>query len=334
VKTRIALMLLAGSLASARADLGTAASYSAAHGERALLVCHRGKIVFERGPALVQTPRIYSITKSLFSIGAFRDARKGGISLERPVSRGPARGVKLAELMNQTSGLDPMSGEFYSTGLEDKDRVFADMKPPRRSRGFVYGAAHWEVLGEEISLASGTTLESWIMKHVPGAHAGILARWRRDGKGRMFLSTGARMSARELLPAGREVLAGLGRGFGRWPAAVRGLLSTGTPQNGMYALGFWLNRSAGTAKAREIDVEDSLDPPPNAGFWRDGCLSRHAPADLLAMIGSGGQRVYVVPSRQLVVIRLASGGSFSDAEFLGRYFAPAHTAQAGRTPRG
>ncbi len=299
-------MLLAGSLASARADLGAAASYSAAHGERALLVCHRGKIVFERGPALVQTPRIYSITKSLFSIGAFRDARKGGISLERPVSRGPARGVKLAELMN----------------------------PPRRSRGFVYGAAHWEVLGEEISLASGTTLESWIMKHVPGAHAGILARWRRDGKGRMFLSTGARMSARELLPAGREVLAGLGRGFGRWPAAVRGLLSTGTPQNGMYALGFWLNRSAGTAKAREIVVEDSLDPPPNAGFWRDGCLSRHAPADLLAMIGSGGQRVYVVPSRQLVVIRLASGGSFSDAEFLGRYFAPAHTAQAGRTPRG
>ena len=64
-------MILAASLASARADLGAAASYSAAHGERALLVCEKGKVVFERGPALYQTPRIYSITKSLFSIGVF-----------------------------------------------------------------------------------------------------------------------------------------------------------------------------------------------------------------------------------------------------------------------
>ena len=331
---RIVLLLLALSMPAAWAGLDAAASYSAAHGERALLVCERGRVVLERGPALSQTPRIFSITKSLFSIGVFRDAMKGGISLGRPVSRGPARGVSLGDLMNQTSGLDPMSVEFYSDGLEDKTRVFSEMKPPRRSRGFVYGASHWEVLGDEIVLASGTPLESWLMKFVPGAQSHILARWRRDGKGRMFVSTGARMSARELLPAGHEVLAGMGRGFGRWPAAVRNLLSTGTPQNGMYALGFWLNRNAASAKAREVDVEDSLDPPPKAGFWRDGCLSRRALDDLLAMIGSGGQRVYVVPSRDLVIIRLASGGNFSDAEFLGRYFAGTNTARPARAPRG
>jgi CubicO group peptidase (beta-lactamase class C family) len=327
-------MFLAASLASARADLNSAASYSAAHGERALLVSEKGKVVLERGPALYQTPRIYSITKSLFSIGVFRDAMKGGISLGDFVSRGPARGVILGDLMNQTSGLEPMSAQFYSVGLQDKARVFDEMQAPRRSRGFVYGASHWEVLGDEIALASGTSLESWLAKFVPGAQPEILARWRRDGKGRLFVSTGARMSARELLPAAREVLAGMGRGFGRWPSAVRGLLSAGTPQNGMYALGFWLNRNALSPRAREIDVEDSLDPPPKAGFWREGCLSRSAPADLLAMIGTGGQRVYVVPSRGLVIIRLANGGRFSDAEFLGRYFAGSNTARPAQAPRG
>ncbi len=319
---RAAIALLILSTATSLADRSAAAAYSAAHGESALLVCERGRIVLERGPALVQPPRIFSITKSLVSIGVFRDAVAGGVSPGRIVSRGPAQGLSLADLMNQTSGLDPMSGEFYSTGLEDKSRVFSEMKSPRRSRGFVYGASHWEVLGEEIALVSGTPLESWMRRWIPGARPDIIARWRRDGRGRMFVSTGARMSARDLLPAAREVLVGMGRGGrGRWPSAVRALLASGTPSNGMYALGFWLNRGVADPKAREIDVEDSLAPPPDAEFWSRGCLSRAAPADLLAMIGTGGQRVYIVPSRGLIVIRLGNGGGFSDADFLGRYFA-------------
>jgi hypothetical protein len=97
----------------------------------------------------------------------------------------------------------------------------------------------------------------------------------------------------------------------------------------MYALGFWLNRNSASGNARAIDVEDSLDPPPPARFWRNGCLSPSAPPDLLAMIGTGGQRVYIVPSQQLVVIRLAGGGTFSDAEFLDRFFgAPSRQEKA------
>jgi hypothetical protein len=38
------------------------------------------------------------------------------------------------------------------------------------------------------------------------------------------------------------------------------------------------------------------------------------------MIGTRGQRVYVVPSRRLVVIRQGDGRGFSDAEFLRRIF--------------
>lgn len=317
---RPVMAALAASVAAAAADFPAAAAYSAARGEKALVVLEKGRITCERGPALALTPRIFSMTKSLVCIGVFRDMVSGGLSLGQAVSRGPARGVRLADLMNQTSGLAPMSGQFYSTGLEDKDRVLAKLPRPERSRSFCYGASHWEVLAEEIRLVRGTPLESWLRKFVPGIDHGIVARWRHDDRGKIFFSTGARMSARQLLPAAREVLVGMGRGRGRWPGAVRDLLCSGTRQNPMYALGFWLNLAAGRPGAREVDVEDSLDPPPEAAFWREGCLSHAAPRDLLAMIGSGGQRVYVVPSRELVIIRLADSSSFSDAEFLGRYF--------------
>lgn len=312
---------LAASIAAASADLSSAADYSAARGERALLVWEKGKVICQRGPAVEHTPRIFSMTKSLVCIGVFRDILSGGLSLGQSVSHGAARGVRLADLMNQTSGLLPMSSRFYSKGLEDKDLVLSELPKAGSSRTFRYGASHWEVLAEEIQSGKSKPLESWLRRFVPGADARVVARWRRDDRGNLFFSTGARLSARELLPASREVLRGMGGGRGRWPNEVRDLLASGTPQNPMYALGFWLNQSAQRPGAREIDVENSLDPPPDAAFWRSGCLSLAAPGDLLAMIGSGGQRVYVVPSRELVIIRLADGSRFSDAEFLNRYFA-------------
>jgi len=320
VSVRLAATCLAAFCATAAADLPAAAAYSAAHGENALLISEGRRIVFERGAALSLSQRIFSMTKSLVSMGVFRDVRAGGISLGHPISGGAARGVSVAELLNQTSGLASMSAEFYSTGLQDKSRVLKALKAPRSSRGFAYGPSHWEVLAEEMTLLSRDKLGGWMQKFIPGVRADVLARWRRDQRGRAFFSTGARMSARELLPAGREVLTGMRRR--QWPAEVRQWLATGTPQNRMYAMGFWLNRAAGGANAREIPVESSLIPPPSAEFWRHGCLSRSAPTDLMAMIGSGGQRVYVVPSRALIIIRLSRGGRFSDAEFLKRYFAP------------
>jgi len=300
------------------AELENAAAYSAAHGETSLLVWRGGRVVYERGGRGAVPPRVFSITKSLVSIGVFRDAKAGGLSLGQLAGHGAARGVSLADLLNQTSGLAPAQREFYSEGLKNKEPVLRRLKRTGDGGTFVYGPSHWEVLAEEIRLRRGTSLEGWLRKFVPGADSAAVARWRRDEAGRLFFSTGARMNARDLLPAGREVLSGMGRG--RWPSEVRSLLATGTGANRMYALGFWLNRGVGVEGAREIAVESALGTAHDPGFWRSGCLSCVAPADLLAMIGTRGQRVYIVPSRDLVVIRLGSGRGFSDAEFLRRLF--------------
>jgi len=316
-------LLVAGRIAVAAPEAGSglalAADYSLGCGETSLLVWKDGRTVYERrAPGASPAPRVFSITKSLVSIGVFRDAMTGGLSLGDTAIFGAARGIPLADLLNQTSGLSPAQREFYSQGLKDKEPVLRNLSR-RGGNGFVYGPSHWEVLAEEIRLRRGSGLEKWLRKFVPGADSNAVARWTHDDHGRLFFSTGARMDARDLLPAGRETLRGL-RGR-RWPQEVRALLADGTASNRMYALGFWLNRGAGNADAKEVEVETALGQPRDPSFWRDGCLSRSAPADLVAMVGTRGQRVYVVPSRNMVIVRLGEGRGFSDAEFLRRFFA-------------
>lgn len=313
-------VLLFGATAGAAEPLQipAAAEYSAARGGVSLLVWQGGRVIYQHGadrgaPAM----RVFSITKSLVSIGVFRDAKSGGISLHQPAVGAAVRGVRLADLMNQTSGLPPAHREFYSEGLKNKEAVLQRLGRTGNPGIFVYGPSHWEVLAEEILARWEGTLEGWLRKFVPGARSGVLSRWRRDDHGALFFSTGARMNAQELLPAGRAVLDGINKEG--WPQEVRSLLASGTGANRMYALGFWLNRGA-AAGGREIEVESVIGKKQTADFWRGACLCREAPEDLLAMIGTGGQRVYVVPSRDLVVIRLGDGRGFSDAGFLRRLF--------------
>lgn len=312
----LGVCLCAASCLGSADPYAAAAHYSGQRGENSLLVWQNGRTLYERGPADPSHPlRVFSVTKSLVAIGVLRDW--AGFSLDQPVAFPAARGIPLSDLLNQVSGLPPADEEFYSAGLEDKQPVLAKLR--RGAPGFAYGPSHWEVLGEEITRAAGGNIDRWLRRYVPGVGARAIELWRRDNKGRPFFSTGARMGARELLPAARAVLDGAGPG-GKWPVAAKALLASGTPSNPMYALGFWLNRAAGPG-AREIDVEGSIDRVRPSSFWRGGCLGASAPKDLLAMIGTRGQRVYIVPSRKMVVVRLGTGAGFSDAEFLRLLFA-------------
>jgi hypothetical protein len=88
----------------------------------------------------------------------------------------------------------------------------------------------------------------------------------------------------------------------------------GSPANRAFSFGWWNNRAA--PGGREFDFEQMLAPKWPAQNWSNACICREAPSDLVLCIGSLGQRLYVVPSLQLVVVRHANGGSFSDARFL------------------
>jgi hypothetical protein len=83
-------------------------------------------------------------------------------------------------------------------------------------------------------------------------------------------------------------------------AQARGHLSKikSSDANRAFGFGFWNNHAAESKSAREVDVEDMLDKKWPAQSWRNACLCRAAPADLIACIGSYGQRLYIVPSHE------------------------------------
>ena len=83
----------------------------------------------------------------------------------------------------------------------------------------------------------------------------------------------------------------------------------GTKQNPAYGLTWWLKKEVSAELRRKI--------PLLSKEWGDVANSPTLPGDLVAACGAGKQRLYVVPSLKLVVVRqgtLAQG--FSDTEFL------------------
>ncbi len=95
----------------------------------------------------------------------------------------------------------------------------------------------------------------------------------------------------------------------------------GSSANAAFAFGFWNNHAAASPAAREVDVEAMLDKKWSKQSWRNACLCRAAPADLIACIGSYGQRLYIVPSKSLVIVRLAKDAKPNDAQMLRLLFA-------------
>ena len=88
----------------------------------------------------------------------------------------------------------------------------------------------------------------------------------------------------------------------------------GTRRNPAFGMGFWLNAEGNSG--RPVNVEDALVPKWWQVDWSGTCLCPEAPRDLFVSLGSEGQRLYVIPSLDMVVVRLSEDSHYSDAEFL------------------
>jgi CubicO group peptidase (beta-lactamase class C family) len=84
----------------------------------------------------------------------------------------------------------------------------------------------------------------------------------------------------------------------------------------MVAAGIWWNRNAAKPGAFPIEPERHLDAVHPPSFWQLACHGTDVDPGWLAMVGSGGKRVYVLPSRDLVVARLGRSNSWNDGAFL------------------
>jgi CubicO group peptidase (beta-lactamase class C family) len=83
----------------------------------------------------------------------------------------------------------------------------------------------------------------------------------------------------------------------------------GTPQNPAYGLTWWLKAPVAEELVSEIPILSEE--------WGEVANSDWLPGDLAAAFGGGKQRLFVIPSLRLVVVRQGSQSrGFSDVEFL------------------
>jgi CubicO group peptidase (beta-lactamase class C family) len=264
--------------------------------------------------------KIYSGTKAFWDLAALAAEEDGFLDLNDRVAdtvtswrSDPRKAqVTIRQLLDFDSGLEP---QFFlhetQSGDRDATAIRAQMAA-EPGNAFIYGPAalqvFHQVLKEKLRDDSPTHYLERRVLHRLGLGS---QRYLPDRAGNPLLATGWILSARQWAKIGQLVLAN-----GRPVISPNSLQQCwrGTAANHAFSLGWWNNRAA--PNGREFDFEQMLIPKWQNQDWRDACLCRDAPSDLVACIGSEGQRLYVIPSLQLIVVRQANGGSFSDAHFL------------------
>jgi CubicO group peptidase (beta-lactamase class C family) len=321
--------LARGEVRSPTADrIRLAARYSAANRGKSFLVLQRGRVLREEYPngfAANGAHKIYSGTKSFWCLAALAAEEEGilrlkdraaGTIAEWQGDRLKSR-ITIRQLLDFSSGLDPFF-ELHEDGIRDRDRL-AVHRPLAAEPGeaFIYGPCSLQVFHEIMKrklAPRGVTPTQYLESRVLRPLGLGPQRYVADRSGNPLLAAGFLLSARQWAQMGRAVLNESSHVAP--PEAIADGSARGSRANAAFGLGFWNNRMAGRGSAWEVDVEAMLHEKWAKQRWRNACLSRSAPSDLVASIGSGAQRLYVIPSHDMVIVRQGGGPAFSDAEFL------------------
>jgi CubicO group peptidase (beta-lactamase class C family) len=321
-----------------RASLEAASRYSAARNGYSFLVIQNGRVVYEdyaHGDAADRTVSIFSGTKGFWCVTAAAAAQDGILDFDEPVretitewrSEPNKSDIRVRDLLNFTAGIEPA---FSLHGRTISDRNSYSIRLPAvrpRGESFIYGPSQLQIFCELLRRKLGPrylTPQQYLERRLLRALGIGGVDFREDRKGNPLLASGFRLTARQWAKLG-ELILGNGRYRGRQVVRPDLLAECfrGTRINPMFGMGFWLNRSA--PEAHEVDVERMLELPWERQSWRETCLSRAAPRDLIAAIGSGYQRMFIVPSMSAIVVRQGrDDGRFSDSRFLQLIFGATH----------
>lgn len=305
-----------------------------------MIVWENGAVRFEKyynGHSAKTPIHIYSGTKSFFGVLAAIGVEEGWLNLDELVAQTieewrqdpRKRQITIRELLNFTSGLESGFSQIYGRTSADKLTLSLGLQATRdHGTSFVYGPSHLQVFCEVLRRKlrkKGVTYEKVLRRKIISPLGIRIYRWTEDAHGNVIPSAGMYLTGRDWLKFGVMVVRG-----GRWKN--RQIVNTenlrrcfiGTRINPAYGLNFWLNGYASQADARVADVEEWLDREPMPVDWSRVCLSKAAPPDMVVALGSNFQRLYIVPSMQLVVEHLGKKeGKYRDDQFLSILFAHA-----------
>jgi CubicO group peptidase (beta-lactamase class C family) len=275
------------------AALDAVATWAAGLNTTTLLIAQGGRLLLERyfaGAGLHATSDLASAQKSVTSFLTGVAQEQGLLRIEDPVARHLGDGwskaqpekealITVRHLLTMTSGLNDQWEYEVDAGTK-----------------WYYNNPAYHLTKRVIERASGQSIQQYL----DAALRSIGLReteWRERPLMRMpdgVPMTGLFMSARDAARFGLLMLANsawAGEDVLRDKAYLRDSTNSSQELNPSYGYLWWLN---GKATARL----PGLNPPE-----RPGPLIPTAPDDLYAAMGAGDQRIYVVPSLELVVVR-------------------------------
>lgn len=269
-----------------------AAAYLEACNGHALLVYEQGRLVFERyfhGHS-AETPHLLaSGTKSFAGVLAVAAQEDGLLRLDEKLSDTltewrvdpQKKDLTIRQLLSLSSGI---AGGGIGQVPSYREAIATAQITAAPGQRFQYGPLPYQVFGELLRrklVADGRARDplDYLQQRIFTPIGLKYDRWREDGDGLPHLPSGAYLTAREWAKFGLLVLQ-----QGRWqgqPVVLAASLAEcfkPSPANPTYGLTFW--------KAKPDDPEP----------------------DLVMAAGKGKQKLFILPSRQLLIVQ------FADAE--------------------
>lgn len=190
--------------------------------------------------------------------------------------------ITIRHQLTMTTGLDDATGDADCT-----QPACLQFKADAGTR-WAYHNAPYTLLDKVLEQATGTTFNSYFRQQV-GSRIGMDGTWVRVGYNNVLFSTARSMARFGILMLHK----------GKWQdqtvlpdaAYQNSQISSSQPLNPSYGYLTWLN-----GKDRHM--------LPTLQFVFSGSLVPNAPADLFAALGKNDQKLYVVPSKKLVVVRM------------------------------
>lgn len=293
-----------------------AADYSGANRGAAVLVIKGDKIVFEdyeNGFSADQAHFLASGTKSFSGVmlaAAIEDKliksfdEKISDTITEWKNDKRKADITLRQLLSLTSGID--AGQIGRVP-EYKDAINFPVSFDAGTR-FEYGPVPFQIFGEVMTRKLAPKKESvmdYLKRRILDPIGLKVSFWRMPN-GNPLLPQGANLTAREWAKFGLLLKNG-GKWNGKQIIAKKLLdeLTVGSKSNPAYGITFWLNK-------------DGLNPRGGTQSMRIEKTAGAELGDLYMAAGAGNQRLYVIPSRDLVVVRYGNFGEYDDRDFLGR----------------
>jgi len=281
------------------------ARYSAERGGHAVLVVEGDQVVFaqgQNGHAIDAPHPLYNASESFWGAVALAAETDGYLDLDEPVAftlpefadAGWKQDIRVRHLLSYTSGLEagvwPLSRDVPHDRFQRSLSLEVIAPPGER---FQYGPSHLAVFGELLRRKlepEGLDAVDYLERRILDPIGANLGEWRRDGAGNPDLAEGGSATARDWAR------------FGQW----------------LRDRGSW--RGETIVKASQLApcfVGSAVRPDFGLAVWLNPTGLAPVADPVVMAAGTGNQRLYVVPSLDLVAVRFGrEDRTWRDNEFL------------------